>query len=120
MKPTVYGAPLSALVRSVRMALSEKGMEYDLVDVGVVHGECKGVQHLARNPFGKVPLFDHDSHSIYETSAIVRYIDQVFDGPSALAASAADQARMNPIISIIDNYGYQAIILEIRIYAVGN
>jgi len=98
------------------MALIEKGVEYELVDVGVLDGECKGAQHLARNPFGKVPVFEHDGHSIYETSAIVRYIDQAFGGASLQPASATDQARMNQIISIQDNYGYQAMILDTVAY----
>ncbi len=51
MKPTVYGSPLSTFVRCTRMALIEKGVDYDLVDVGVLDGECRGVEHLARNPF---------------------------------------------------------------------
>ena len=32
---TVYGAPYSTYVRAVRLALEEKGVPYDLVEVGI-------------------------------------------------------------------------------------
>ena len=44
-KPIVYGTPLSTYVRTTRMALMEKGVDYDLVDVGVLDAECKGPEH---------------------------------------------------------------------------
>ena len=88
-RPIVFGTPLSTFVRTTRMVLMEKGVDCEHVDVGVLDGECQGPEHLARNPFGKVPVFEHDGLTLYETNAIVRYIDQVFEGgglsPSAVS-----------------------------------
>ncbi len=111
--PIVYGTPFSTYVRTVRMALEEKGAPYELVDVSVLGGEHKRPAHLARNPFGTVPAFEHDGLELHETSAIARYVDQVFPGPQLTPEDPADRARMNQVISVIDYHGYRSIILQV-------
>ena len=115
-KPIVYGTPLSTYVRTTRMTLLEKGVDYDHVDVGVLDGECKGPEHVARNPFGKVPAVEHDGFLFYETGAIVRYIDQVFPDPPLAPAEPRARAGMNQVISIHDYHGYDSIILDVVAY----
>ncbi len=111
--PIIYGTEFSTYVRTARMAFEEKPASYQLVDVSVIKGEQKQSAHLVRNPFGTVPAFEHDGLKVYETSPIIRYIDQVFPGPSLTPADARDRARMNQIISIIDYHGYPSIIGQI-------
>ena len=110
--PIIYGTDMSTYVRTARMSLEEKPAQYELVDVSVVRGEVKQPAHLARNPFGTVPAFEHDGFKLYETSAIIRYIDQVFPGAKLTPDDARDRARMNQIISIIDYHGYPSIITQ--------
>ena len=113
MTPIVYGTEFSTYVRSVRMAFEEKGAAYQLHDVSVLNGEQKQAAHLARNPFGTVPAFAHDGLEIYETSPILRYIDQVFPGSALTPEDPKQRARMNQIISIVDYHGYASIIGQI-------
>lgn len=113
--PIIYGTPMSTYVRSVRMAFEEKPAQYELVDVSVIEGETKKPAHLARNPFGTVPAFAHDGMTIYETGAIIRYVDQVCPGVQLTPTDARDRARMNQIISITDYHGYGSIISQIAI-----
>jgi glutathione S-transferase len=113
MTPIVFGTEFSTYVRTVRMAFAEKGAEYKLDDVSVIKGEQKQHPHLARNPFGTVPAFAHDGLELYETSPILRYIDQVFRGPSLTPEDPKQRARMNQIISIIDYHGYVSLIGQI-------
>ncbi len=115
-KPTLYGTPLSTFVRTTRMALAEKDVDYGHVDVGVLDGACRQAENCARNPFGKVPVFDHDGLRLYETTAIIRYIDQAFDGPQLTPPGLHDQARMNQIIGIHDSHGYNSLILDTVAY----
>ena len=68
-------------MRTVRMLLAEKGAQYDQVPVHVLKGEPRQPEHLARHPFGKVPVVDHDGFRILETSAIAPYLDEVLPGP---------------------------------------
>ena len=67
-------------------------------------------EHLARHPFGKVPVLDIDGIRIRETSAICRYLDETLPGPSCVADTPKDRARMNQAISLINSYGYNALL----------
>ena len=76
----------------------------------MLKGEPRQPEHLARHPFGKVPVVDHDGFRILETSAIAPYLDEVLPGPSFTPDSAKDRARMRMAIGIIDSYGYDALV----------
>jgi glutathione S-transferase len=113
--PIIYGTEFSTYVRTARMAFEEKPAQYELVDVSVIRGEQKQPGHLARNPFGTVPAFEHDGMKIYETGPIIRYIDQVCPGAKLTPDDPRERARMNQIISIVDYHGYSSIIGKIVI-----
>jgi glutathione S-transferase len=95
------------------MALQEKGIAYKLVDVDLLHGANRTPEHLRRHPFGKVPTFEHDGFQLFETSAISRYIDEAFPGPALQPKDVKARARMNQVMSVIDNYVYGAVIGQI-------
>ena len=105
VKPILYGFDGSTYVRTVRMVLMEKGVEYEQVPVNVLAGEPRQPEHLARHPFGKVPVLDIDGVRIRETDAICRYLDETLSGPSSVADTPKDRARMNEAISHINSYG---------------
>jgi glutathione S-transferase len=109
-KPILYGFDGSTYVRTVRMVLHEKGADYDQVPVHVLAGEPRQPEHLARHPFGKVPVLDIDGVRIRETDAICRYLDETLAGPSFIPGTAKDRARMNESISLINSYGYSALV----------
>lgn len=115
MKPIVYGTEFSTYVRSVRMAFEEKAVEYQHEDVSVVRGENKLAAHLVRNPFGTVPAFAHDGLELYETTPILRYIDQVWPGASLTPDDPKQRARMNQILSIVDYHAYTAVVIQIAV-----
>jgi glutathione S-transferase len=109
-KIILYGFDGSTYVRTVRMLLAEKGAAYEQVPVHVLKGEPRQPEHLARHPFGKVPVLDHDGFRILETSAIAPYLDEVLPGPSFTPDNPKDRARMRMTIGIIDSYGYNALV----------
>jgi glutathione S-transferase len=106
-RPIVYGPALSSYVWSTRMALAEKGVAHELVHVGF--GEHRKEAHLARHPFAKVPAFAHDGFELYETQAILRYIDERFPGHPLQSPDVHEFSRMNQIMGIVDAYGWPAI-----------
>ena len=77
-KPAVFGAPYSVYVRSVRLTLEEKTVDYDLVPVDIFAAGGPTREQVARHPFGKIPAFEHDGFRLYEAGAIARYIDEAF------------------------------------------
>jgi glutathione S-transferase len=111
--PIVYGPTFSTYVRTVRLALEEKPASYELVDVAMLQGAHKQPDFLARNPFGKVPAFSHDGFDLYESDAIVRYIDQAIPGQDLQPLEARPRARMNQIIGIVESFGYTCMITKL-------
>jgi len=90
---TVYGIPGSPFLRSVEIVLKEKDVPYHFH--ALKPGEHKQPDYIARHPFGRVPAFEHDGFAIYETQAILRYLDEVFPSPPLTPGSAKERARMN-------------------------
>jgi glutathione S-transferase len=111
--PIVYGLAASTYVWSTRLALAEKGVAHELVEVGF--GEFAQEPHIARHPFGKVPAFAHDGFMLYETQAILRYIDEGFPVAPLQPTDLHQFARMNQVMGIIDAYAYPAIVSGIVI-----
>ncbi len=70
----IYGVPPSSFTRTVRLACHEKGVDYELVPM------FPG-QMGALNPFHKIPAITHGDMTLYESTAILRYLDRTFPGP---------------------------------------
>lgn len=102
MATKLYGSAGSPCVRAARLALEEKGVAYEFVAIDPMG--LKGPENLARHPFGRMPSFEQDGFTLYETQAIMRYVDQGFAGPALQPAEPRRAARMNQIMGIIDWY----------------
>jgi glutathione S-transferase len=106
-RPIVYGPAGSTYVWSARLALAEKGVTHDLVEV--TFAGMREAGHLARHPFGKVPAFEHDGFALYETQAIMRYVDEAFPAAPLQPIDLHQFSRMNQIVGIVDAYAWPAI-----------
>jgi glutathione S-transferase len=98
----VHGVPGSPYVRAALLTLEEKGAEYELAAMGL--GTLKQEPHLSRHPFGRIPAFEHDGWMLYETQAIMRYVDAVVPGLRLQPEEPRAAARMNQLIGIVDWY----------------
>jgi glutathione S-transferase len=106
-RPIVYGPAGSSYVWSARLALAEKGVAHDLIELSFE--EMKAPEHLARHPFGKVPAFEHDGFTLYETQAIMRYVDEAFPAAPLQPIDLHEFSRMNQIMGIVDAYGWDSM-----------
>jgi glutathione S-transferase len=100
----VYGHPLSSCTRKVLVTLAEKGVRPDFHVVNLFTGEHKGPEHLARQPFGVVPAIDDDGFVLYESRAIIRYLDARFPAPRLTPPSPRDAACMDQWLSVDQSY----------------
>jgi glutathione S-transferase len=108
--PIVYGFPRSTFVNIVRLVLTHKDVAYTFDDLEPVMGKP---EHLALHPFNRVPIFRHDDLTVYETSAIVSYIDEAFEGARLTPSDVRARARMNQWISAINSYYYPYMIYHL-------
>jgi glutathione S-transferase len=103
----VHSIPGSPFGRTVLAMLEEKGASYRLVPVAP--GTFRSPQHLARHPFGRVPVLEHDGFSLYETQAILRYLDRVLPAPALTPADPRRVARMDQVMNVNDWYLFQGV-----------
>jgi glutathione S-transferase len=117
---SLIGASYSVYVRAARMALETKGVAYtlELLDVFSPVENTEAYRRL--HPFGRIPLLRHGDFTLYETSAINRYIDEAFDGPPLQPSGVRRRARMVQIMSMADSYGYRPLVWDIYVERVSN
>ena len=117
MALVLHGYRYSVYVRIVRLVLAEKGLAYDRVDVNPFAADVPA-GYLALHPFGRVPSLVHDDFALYETGAIIRYVDRAFPGPALQPADPKQLARMDQIIAVVDAYGYWPLVRQVFVHDV--
>lgn len=103
----VHSVPGSPFGRAVLATLEEKGASYRLLPVAM--GSFQSPQHLARHPFGRVPVLEHGDFLVYETQAILRYLDRVLPSPALTPADAKRAARMDQAMNVNDWYLFHGV-----------
>jgi glutathione S-transferase len=112
-EPVVYGRAFSVYVRIVRQTLEEKGVAYRLVEIDPFAPGGPPAEYRERQPFGRIPAFEHDGFRLYEAGAISRYVDEAFPGPALQPREPRARARMNQAISILDSYAYRTLVWDV-------
>ncbi|WNG60956.1 glutathione S-transferase N-terminal domain-containing protein [Archangium violaceum] len=112
----VYGHPFSTCTRKVLTTLAEKGHEAQFVMVDLTKGEHKAPQYVARHPFGVIPFFEDDGFTMYESRAIIRYLDAKLPGEKLTPSDLPSLGRMEQWLSVEQSYfspSSMAIIMEV-------
>jgi glutathione S-transferase len=104
---TVHSIPGSPFGRAVMAVLEEKGTPWRLAPIPP--GGLKTEPHLSRHPFGRMPVLERDGFSLYETGAILRYLDRILPTPTLTPADPEAAARMDQVMSINDWYLFQGV-----------
>ncbi|WP_163996117.1 glutathione S-transferase family protein [Pyxidicoccus caerfyrddinensis] len=100
----LYGHPMSTCTRKVLTTLAEKGQEAQFVLVDLMKGEHKQPAHLARQPFGVIPALEDDGNMLYESRAIMRYLDRKLPGTSLTPTDHRAYGLMEQYISVEQSY----------------
>jgi glutathione S-transferase len=103
----VYNVPGSPFGRAVLATLEEKGATYRMAPVAP--GTLKSEAHLALHPFGRIPVLEHDGFRLYETQAILRYLDRVLPAPALTPSDPRAAALMDQAMGVNDWYLFQGV-----------
>jgi glutathione S-transferase len=103
----IHTVPGSPFARAAIATLVEKNADWVLA--AMQPGTHKQEPHLSRHPFGRIPVLEHDGFFVYETQAIVRYIDRALPHPSLTPSSPKDAARMDQMMNVNDWYLFQGV-----------
>lgn len=98
----VHTVPGSPYGRAVMAMLEEKQADWRLM--ALAPGDHQGQAYLALQPFGRMPALEWAGGVLYETQAILRYLDEVLPGPSLMPGDAEGRARVNQAMGICDAY----------------
>jgi len=96
---TLYGFPRSVYVQMAGIVLTHHEVAYTFYDLET---EMNTPAHLALHPFERVPILRHGDFTLYETGAIVGYVDEVFGSCRLTPGDPQLRARMNQWISSVN------------------
>jgi glutathione S-transferase len=103
----VHSVPGSPFGRAVLATLQEKGASFRFAPVPL--GTARAEPHISRHPFGRVPVLEHNGFMLYETQAILRYLDRVLPNPTLTPTDPKAAARMDQVMNICDWYLFQGV-----------
>lgn len=99
MSLVLHGSPFSTFTWSVRLALAEKGVAYELRPANL---RDEGYPSL--HPWRRMPVLDDGDLRLFEAFAVMRYVDEAFAGAPLQPASPAARATMTQWISAFSDY----------------
>jgi glutathione S-transferase len=80
---TLYYGSGSPFAWRVQLALEHKALPYELKVLSFAAGDTRKPEFLALNPRHRVPVLVEDDFVLYESSAIVEYLDEAYPGRGA-------------------------------------
>jgi glutathione S-transferase len=83
MAITLYYGSGSPYAWRAQLALEHKALPYELKVLSFAAGETRKPEFLALNPRHRVPVLVDDDFVLYESSAIVEYLDDAYPGRGA-------------------------------------
>jgi glutathione S-transferase len=87
------------------LALEQKGVPSEVKTMSFAAGDLKTPEFLALNPRRKVPVLVDDGFVLYESAAIVEYIDEKWPaGPPLFAADPRERAVQRRMVREADQY----------------
>lgn len=96
----LYGFTVSNYFNMVKMALIEKGIDFEFVDTKPSQEQ----DFLGKSPMGKVPCIETENGFISETNVIFDYLEDLGTGPALMPSDAFEKAKVRELIKEIELY----------------
>jgi maleylacetoacetate isomerase len=102
----------------VRIALNLKGIQpEEVVDINLMKGQQREAAFRAVNPMMAIPaLTDGDGPAMFESLAIIEYLDETHREPPLLPKDARGRARVRGIAQIIACDSHPLLVPRVREY----
>src|SRR5436190_24316350 len=100
----LYTFPPSTNSRKVRIALLEKGLEFERINVDLTKGEQKNPDYLNIHPFGQVPALDDEGFVLYDSTIINEYLEDEYPYPPLMPDGSEGRARARMMEDFRDNH----------------
>lgn len=100
----LYTFPPSTNSRKVRIALLEKGLEFERINVDLTKREQKDPDYLKIHPFGQIPALDDEGFIIYDSTIINEYLEDEYPYPSLMPSDSEGRARARLMEDLRDTH----------------
>jgi len=100
----LYTFPPSTNSRKVRIALLEKGLEFERINIDLIKGEQKNPDYLKINPFGQIPALDDEGFIVYDSTIINEYLEDEYPYPSLMPRDSEGRARARLLEDFRDSH----------------
>jgi glutathione S-transferase len=100
----LYTFPASSNSRKVRMALIEKGLEFERINVDLSKREQKNPEYLKIHPFGQVPALDDEGFILYDSTIINEYLEDEYPYPPLMPKDSEGRARARMMEDLRDSH----------------
>jgi maleylacetoacetate isomerase len=102
----------------VRIALNLKGITPDEVaDINLMKGQQRAAEFRAVNPMMAIPaLIDGEGPALFESLAIIEYLDEVHPHPRLLPADPRGRARVRGLAQIVACDSHPLLVPRVREY----
>ena len=98
----LYEHPLSAYAMKVKIALNEKGIEYETAIPDGMSTGTAGGEFVDANPRAEVPTLVDGDFRVFDSTVILEYIDEKWPAPALLPKAPAERARVRMIEDVMD------------------
>jgi maleylacetoacetate isomerase len=113
----LYGFWRSLASFRVRIALNLKGIAFDEVAVNLMQGEQRGDAYRAVNSQGVLPALDTgEGEALFQSLAILEYLEETHPAPSLLPADARGRARVRGLALIAVCEAHPLVVPRVREY----
>jgi glutathione S-transferase len=94
--------PLSTYSRRVLIAFAEKQIPHELIVVDMAARRHREQPYLSLNPYGRVPTLEEDGFVLYESTAILNYLEATRPNPPLVPADASGRALVDMHMKLCD------------------
>jgi maleylacetoacetate isomerase len=114
----IYSFWRSLATYRVRIALNLKGIVPDeVIDINLMKGQHRDATFRAVNPMMAIPaLVDGDGPALFESLAIIEYIDETHPNPPLLPKDPKGRARVRGLAQIVACDSHPLIVPRVREY----
>lgn len=112
----LYNFHASSTSYRTRIVLHCKNAPYEYVSVRLDKGEHLGASYGEINPMRGVPTLDTGETRLYQSSAIIEYLEEVYPDPPLLPKDSPGRARVRAIAGIVGSDMHPVTNLRIRNY----
>jgi glutathione S-transferase len=111
MSIILYYGSGSPFAWRAQLALEHKALPYELKVLSFAAGDTKKPEFVALNPRHRVPTLVDNEFVLYESNAIVEYLDEAYPGRGAplFPGDARKRATVRRLISEVDDYFDKAL-----------